>query len=525
MRKQPRTRPHGGVRPMPRLLGQQPRRLASWVVASSLGAAAVGCKESLAPGLSSVPASGTGSDVSGLPAAGRPIAGSGWDPGPQPVVSGTGGGSAGTQAAGASGSPTLATTPTPPAAEADWRPMYCDAVLLVADPVQVTPRLDYIAFHGTYRGAFSSPNDAPNVLISDVGKACAGAPDLAACRAEVLAAEQRSELCYGQPAGCQPFTITTRGGVVERQDDLPALLALLGNIDTASEALMVAMFRGFGLTCADEAARGTEIQVLPNGYRLRTEWGDACSGPVGLHEIEIHTDGWSGELKFTQLGYGCVIGRRPEGMQLQAPAGDGDNASGVFLARLAQLEAAAVHAFQRLSQELAQLAAPDGLVRQALRSARDELRHAHLMTGLAQRFGVTPPAPLMAAAQRQRSPLEIALENAVEGTVREAFGALIAQHQAVFATDSAVAEVMRCIAPDELRHGELSFRIARWLEPQLSASERMLVSRAREQALRDLGREIAADDMVASAREQIGWPSKARQARLLDRLARALVLG
>jgi hypothetical protein len=80
------------------------------------------------------------------------------------------------------------------------------------------------------------------------------------------------------------------------------------------------------------------------------------------------------------------------------------------------------------------------------------------------------------------------------------------------------------IAADETRHAELSWTIAEWLEPQLPEGERSLLAAAREQAVRQLEREISADTLPAPAREQIGMPTQAIQRALTDRMAATLEL-
>jgi len=196
---------------------------------------------------------------------------------------------------------------------------------------------------------------------------------------------------------------------------------------------------------------------------------------------------------------------------------------GAFLAECAALEAASVPAFVRLARQLTQLGAAT-LVSAARRSARDEVRHTGYMTALAARYGATVQAPSVGAPARACSAFEIARENAVEGCVRESFGAVIAFQQAALARDPVVAQVMRAIAVDETRHADLSWRVAAWLEPLLTARERVAVERARSRALRQLDAEIAADPLQSDARASIGWPSAAHQHASLNGMASELSL-
>jgi hypothetical protein len=70
----------------------------------------------------------------------------------------------------------------------------------------------------------------------------------------------------------------------------------------------------------------------------------------------------------------------------------------------------------------------------------------------------------VAPAPPARSLEELAVENAVEGCVRETYGALTAIWQARTAKDPSVAAAVRRIARDETRHAALSWANQRSLE-------------------------------------------------------------
>src|SRR5262249_15726922 len=123
---------------------------------------------------------------------------------------------------------------------------------------------------------------------------------------------------------------------------------------------------------------------------------------------------------------GCV-GRMPEG--LAARQGHERDAIANWLADVAYLEAASVDAFAILSQELQAHGAPSPLVRAAQRAGRDEVRHARVMGRLARAAGGRPTKPRVKRAG-VRCVERMALENAVEGCVRETFGALLTPWQA-----------------------------------------------------------------------------------------------
>jgi hypothetical protein len=79
-----------------------------------------------------------------------------------------------------------------------------------------------------------------------------------------------------------------------------------------------------------------------------------------------------------------------------------------------------------------------------------------VMKKLARRAGGHVPG-VQVQALHVRSLEEMALENVVEGCVRETFGAVVAMIQAERAGDARVRRAMRRIARDETRHAELSW--------------------------------------------------------------------
>src|SRR5205823_2406284 len=141
---------------------------------------------------------------------------------------------------------------------------------------------------------------------------------------------------------------------------------------------------------------------------------------------------------------------------------------GEHFARVAHLEAASVHAFVRLGRELDAHGAPKRLLDAAARAARDEIRHARVTARIARRFGASPP-PARVRQLAVRSLAAVAIENAVEGCVRETFGALVAKWQADHAGDAEVATAMERIARDESDHAALSWAIAGWSAARLDA--------------------------------------------------------
>ena len=168
--------------------------------------------------------------------------------------------------------------------------------------------------------------------------------------------------------------------------------------------------------------------------------------------------------------YTCVEGRRPEGYD----DGAVEPTVAGWLAHAADLERVSIDAFQILRRELAHYGAPRDLVEWTRRAEVDEVRHAKVLGALARKAGATlSSAPIHHGAVR--SLLEIAIENAVEGCIRETFGALVAGHQAEHAQRLDVRRIMRHIARDETSHAELAWSVHAWILTQLDERERALV--------------------------------------------------
>ena len=214
---------------------------------------------------------------------------------------------------------------------------------------------------------------------------------------------------------------------------------------------------------------------------------------------------------------GCIgnIGRRPRGLSSPESTHSG-SVVGDHFSRAAHLEAASVHAFTSLRAALRRLGAPADLVAQALSAARDEVRHASIVGRIALRFGGKVPGVSVRPDTAERSLEDVAIENAVEGCVRETYGALLASWQARRAQDAELAHAMREIAADETRHAALSWAIARWALPRLTRMARANVAKASRLGMLELEREVADPhpDLVRSGT----LPGAAEQRRMLHEL-------
>ena len=264
------------------------------------------------------------------------------------------------------------------------------------------------------------------------------------------------------------------------------------------------------------------VKPVSNCYLWLNDCKKVCPGAYfNCHATEAYCkDGKVTPDAKGNVDIDCVtcakgIGRIPEGL---APARvkQSDSLVGDYLASAGFLEAAAVHAFQRLGRELAACGAPAGLVRGAREAERDEVRHARMMRRAARRFG-GEPAEVRVDPPADRGLAEIAMENAIEGCVRETYGALFASFQAARATNPEIAALLRSIAADETRHAALSWAIARWAEPQLDDAARARIADGQREALRALVRESDAP-VPDVLRTTLGMPVSEEQRAMIGTL-------
>jgi hypothetical protein len=187
------------------------------------------------------------------------------------------------------------------------------------------------------------------------------------------------------------------------------------------------------------------------------------------------------------------------------------------MADSALLEGAAVVAFQTVERELIAHGAPAHLVARARSAQRDEMRHHAAMSRLADRFGAQVPAIEVEHLQI-RTMLELGIENAVEGCVRETYGAAVAAFQGEWAQGRPIRRAMRGIARDEAEHASLGWAIDAWIRPRLQPGERALVEAARQKA-REQVLSQARLPVAPELTTQLGLPDAAASAQLIVALA------
>ncbi|GMU04775.1 ferritin-like domain-containing protein [Corallococcus caeni] len=359
---------------------------------------------------------------------------------------------------------------------------------------------------------------------SSSGQACATATDVPACETALENATVNAGFHHVCLDICSDaFLVTTRGDEVKTHATLAELQQVLGTVDTEQEAVLKTFAAGYSVSCS-ELKSGAVKKNDDGSFSVIGTKGYACGPGTELtqHVVKVTASGEVQEQEKRVLEKGnpnCNIGRRPVGLQV-AEACQDPEALGRYFADAAHLEAASVHAFLRLRDELELHGADVGLQDAARRSAMEEVQHARVTDQLARRFGGTPQRPVVAELP-PRSLMDVALENAVEGCVRETYGALLAHHQALHARDLEVREAMVRIAEDETRHAALSWDIDQWARPRLSAQERETLREAQKRAVALLREEVAVP-LDASIITEAGMPTPEAALALLDTLEQDL---
>ncbi|WP_375743133.1 ferritin-like domain-containing protein [Corallococcus interemptor] len=398
----------------------------------------------------------------------------------------------------------------------------CTEQGLSVSGLTLTPAPDFVQLRyiSTYGGP--APSTYANAAAS--GEPCATATDVPACKTAL----ENANVTAGFHKVCvdfcsEAFLVTTRGDEVKTYGTLAELQQLLGTVDTEQEAVLKTFASGYTLLCGNRE-QGAVKTNADGSFSVIATKGYACGPGTELtqHVLKVTASGEVQEQEKRVLEKGdpnCNIGRRPVGLQV-AEACDGPEALGRYFANAAHLEAASVHAFLRLRDELALHGADVGLQDAARRSAMEEVQHARVTDRLARRFGGTPQRPVVEDLP-PRSLMDVALENAVEGCVRETYGALLAHHQAMHARDLEVRQAMVRIAEDETRHAALSWDIDQWARPRLSEEDRRTLREAQKRAVALLREEVAVP-LDASIIKEAGMPTPETALALLDTLEQDL---
>ncbi len=420
----------------------------------------------------------------------------------------------------------------------DFDQQICDEDLVSPlTAIQPAAPVDYLELR-TYSGGYGYGTtgtgtdtgiDADNrTIVSASGQLCAEASDVELCRAAFFDLPLESDIATGGGG----FDITrfqslawSRGDEVGAAITTAEALEFLGEIDSHAEAALWAELNGHNAICGED-----NVGELDGGYVLLTRSGSGCGAGdhVREHKVFVSTEG---ELEVLQsvvierADANCAIGRLPAGAcwraDARAPARTRPTcAVGQFFADVAELEAAAVTAFEQLTAELRHHEAPGSLRRAAARARVDEARHARVTARLARRYGARPSRRL-STRWTPRALAEVAADNAAEGCVRETFGALVASYQARRASDPRVRRALAQIARDETRHAALSWELRDWALARMSRSERRRVARAAREAVARLEHELVREH-PREVQRVAGMPSQDEARRMFRGLQRHL---
>lgn len=386
------------------------------------------------------------------------------------------------------------------------------------DPAQ---HVDYVA----ELVAFDSVG--PAQIISDVGARC-DTPN-PECAEDLDVAQQPNDLTFTQDCGqrgfCRYFFVATDGDQVKRYTNRDELLQFLGGIDTPQEAFLLVEYDGYVVSCPANESPGfiaTASAIAgKDGFEVTVmQTTNICPVQMDKVGLTVTREGVVTEISRQKLkALNECSGRRPEGWVAQGRASSNDTLADHF-ASMASLEAASVTAFEVLAAELTHYGAPLDLIERMHAAAREEIVHARETTALARLLGAEPELPQI-EARPIRTLEEIALDNAIEGCVRETFGAAVGCYQADQARDTRIAELMHQLAADEIGHAALAFDLHLWLMPKLSTAGRARVIAAHVAAIDDLSLELEVEPPRV-LRELAGLPGRREAARLFDTLRREL---
>lgn len=279
---------------------------------------------------------------------------------------------------------------------------------------------------------------------------------------------------------------------MERAEDLAP-------IDTPQKAIVALLLEGFQVQLG-----GTPVRSSRRGFDVQIPEVEHDTTPIGGCEMEYETRRYRDVQRVDAQGeYKRVRhhlesreagiddsechqhGRRAEGARAQDWA-SARSCQRAYLQRVAEDEAEAIVAFERLVRELEHHGASHPLINAARGAVADERKHVERVCAFAAAQGFT----LTAEPRRRALPLRdleaVLTENAVEGAVLETYAAALALHQSTHATTEAARDLFDEIARDEFDHAALAHAISSELLPRLDPVAQTRVLEAQQHALERL---------------------------------------
>lgn len=175
-------------------------------------------------------------------------------------------------------------------------------------------------------------------------------------------------------------------------------------------------------------------------------------------------------------------GRLPPAYQEPQIMGEG---IGVYFAKSAHEQAAAVFSYIALATQLRSFGAPTNLIEQCQSAAKDNILHAKIMQELSEMEGVFVPS--FHYVPTSQSILEVAMQNAVDGCIYETWAALLANWQSThLPSDPELQTVYEQIGKNKAMHGQLAWDLHFWFLSKLRTREKKQLSRAQSKAIAQL---------------------------------------
>ncbi len=404
----------------------------------------------------------------------------------------------------------------------DFAPSGCSVVELTTGllPTKTSTPFDYVELRRTEQPFGTKPS---TTTLAQAGTKCKNAPDAKACEDAIAAATSKVDLFVDTAGGKQipsaTYLVVQSGATVSVVATRAEFLAFVGTIDAPGEAQLLVSIDGYVPLCGPGSVRA----LSQGGFAVVAKRNTECLNQFFGYLLEVTPAGAVTELRKVDLRVpetGCAIaGRRPEGFTRSVPSEPDPLLA--YLAEMGELEAASIPAFERLAQELRAHSAPAELVSRAEAASRDEARHAAGFATLRRaRGGIVTAWQTPAGRSATRSLEALATENAVEGCVRETYGALVAAHQAKHAADPAIRALFEAIAEDELRHAELAWDVAEWLDGALSREARARVNMALIDAANELAVSVERGHSSPAVAEACGLPTREVAFHLVSACAR-----
>ena len=273
-------------------------------------------------------------------------------------------------------------------------------------------------------------------------------------------------------------------------------------------------------TCDEICGRKTtqcEVALAPEGPPERPVMMSGTVTCSFIGEEVCSTGGGGGgfdPFKLNSCPFGC--GRRPA---VEASVAARADPLVHHFAQIAMLEALSVGAFRQLARDVRDHA--PAFAARVSRAARDEQRHARRARGVLRRLGAeADTVPHVPVATRPLD--ELTMNNAVEGCVRETFGAISACIQAERAGDPTIRRFFRAIAHDELEHAALSWDLHRAFMARVEPGARTRIDCAQQRALAELE---SMEEPSPAVRAATGAPTRSEQRALVRAMAASLPFG